>query len=297
MPPRATRPPAEKTVSVHDILRWDNLDARLIWAYEGPIRAPFRHCGYPGDVIRAWFLRSGSLTMHFPDGSQVFERGHWVFPKQMEGTQEFSPDADIVSVRFSVTLPEGGLLFEGMRERSISIPEQDSEALTRYGASLAGIVSRNHAAGTVWQYQPRQLEDHLECQHLFYGWLMEFCRLMKKSGLTMATGSRLDERILTALRWMNARPLESTLREGEVARIVGLSVSQFNRLFASNIGCTPMEYWDKGKIDRVRIALQETERSIKSIAYGFGFKSLSHFSVWTRKHLGVSPRSLRQKGA
>lgn len=116
---------------------------------------------------------------------------------------------------------------------------------------------------------------------------------MKHAGLRMTQGARLDERIIAALRRLDEQTSQAAPREGELARLAGLSVSQFNRLFIGQVGCTPIAYRDRRKTDLVRIALQETERSIKSIAYGFGFKTLSHFSVWTRKHLGASPRDVR----
>jgi AraC-like DNA-binding protein len=211
-----------------------------------------------------------------------------------EGRQEFSADAEILSVRFEAIWPDGRPLFD--RSRSIVVPEEEGRKLTRIGERLARIVERSASENLALEQTPHTLENFLEGERVFYGWLVAYCALMKERGQLPHVNRQLDERVWLAVSRLEARRLSEPVREQEIARVAGLSVTQLNRLFVSNLGKTPAEYWEDKRIRSARSALLISGRSIKSIAYDLGFSSLPHFSAWVKKRMGVSPRDFRKKG-
>jgi AraC family transcriptional regulator of arabinose operon len=86
-------------------------------------------------------------------------------------------------------------------------------------------------------------------------------------------------------------------REPELARLSGLSLSQFKRLFVRDLGLTPREWLNRKRLEAARVRLRETTAPVKRIGYELGFRSPNHFSSWFRKQTGRTPGRFRQEGA
>lgn len=68
----------------------------------------------------------------------------------------------------------------------------------------------------------------------------------------------------------------------------------FCREFKLAIGSTPIEYANKCKIQRARILLLETDKSIKEISFDCGFDNESYFYILFKKLAGCSPTKYRK---
>lgn len=113
---------------------------------------------------------------------------------------------------------------------------------------------------------------------------------------------RIDERssratpfgvLYRAVRRIHEDFANDGLRMEELARLTGLSQSQFNRRFKSVLGVSPKEYQLRV---RVRIAcrlLEFTDWTMARIATHCGFHDHSHFSHAFRKQTGQSPGGYR----
>lgn len=91
--------------------------------------------------------------------------------------------------------------------------------------------------------------------------------------------------------------MEATLAEPipqtEIARRVGLSRRQLERLFARHIRRSPAQFYLELRLDRARRLLSQTELPIVDLALASGFASPSHFSKCYRQMYGKSPRQDR----
>jgi AraC family transcriptional regulator len=78
-----------------------------------------------------------------------------------------------------------------------------------------------------------------------------------------------------------------------VAGAVGLSPYHFARLFRASTGLSPHQYVIRRRVERARLLLASSDRSLASIAQDVGFASGSHLATHVRRLLGVPPGRLR----
>ncbi len=91
--------------------------------------------------------------------------------------------------------------------------------------------------------------------------------------------------------------LETPLSQIELAREVGLSTRQLERLFQKYLNCTPSRYYLEMRLNRARSLLLQTCMSVMNVALATGFVSASHFSKSYRLHFGYAPREEKRSPA
>jgi len=79
-----------------------------------------------------------------------------------------------------------------------------------------------------------------------------------------------------------------------LAKMVGVSQSQFERLFSRILGTTPYEYLLRVRIAAARALLENSDRTIADIACETGFYDHSHFTRTFKRLVGVSPGKYRK---
>jgi transcriptional regulator GlxA family with amidase domain len=84
--------------------------------------------------------------------------------------------------------------------------------------------------------------------------------------------------------------IERPLGQAALAKEVGLSTRQVERLFRRYLSCTPSRYYLEMRLNRSRFLLRQTTMSVMNVALATGFVSASHFSKSYREHFGHSPR-------
>lgn len=80
----------------------------------------------------------------------------------------------------------------------------------------------------------------------------------------------------------------------DLAKMVGMSVRQFNRRFKEAFNTTPQSFLIKTRIQAACEALRNTERPISELAQALGFYDQSSFTQHFRKHIGVTPLAYRK---
>jgi transcriptional regulator GlxA family with amidase domain len=95
-------------------------------------------------------------------------------------------------------------------------------------------------------------------------------------------------KLLSAINQMSDN-IEAPLNQVELAREVGLSTRQLERLFQKYLNCTPSRYYLEMRLSRARSLLQQTCMSVMNVALATGFVSASHFSKSYRLHFGYAP--------
>jgi AraC-like DNA-binding protein len=78
-----------------------------------------------------------------------------------------------------------------------------------------------------------------------------------------------------------------------VARVAGISVFHFSRLFKAFTGRAPHQYLLQLRLEHTRALLRNTRLSVTEICFVSGFASLEHFLAMFRSRYGLSPRQYR----
>ena len=87
--------------------------------------------------------------------------------------------------------------------------------------------------------------------------------------------------------------IEEPMTLDELARHVGISRRQLERLFQKHLQCVPTRYYLEIRLRRARELLIRSPRSIVDIAFACGFVSAPHFSKCYRDFFGIPPREER----
>ena len=95
------------------------------------------------------------------------------------------------------------------------------------------------------------------------------------------------------LRIYNA--LETSLTIQEIAEELGVSYSNFRKLFKEYTGLSPATYQQDLKLQRAKELLSTTNLSIKEIAYRLNFDSPDYFSAKFKVKTGRKPSEMRIK--
>lgn len=290
-----TRPAALPAPKI-PLAQWASLHAHLVWIYDGPV-SPQGRCGKVSAFdLTAWFMRQGHVLVRLGEHTWRAKANEWLFPPPGERWQDFSADARIISVRFRAKWPTGESLLPpnfGVRVSGSRCP-----ALFRTAEPLARFVQRNFPQfETDLMQAPASLADHLRLQSLFSCWFETAVGILAGAGMVPAQMGRIDERLLAAVRRLDRQSLASFIDETTLARFVGLSVSQLNRLFLRQFGVSSRGYFDRRRHEHALAALEESSRPVKEIAFALGFSSLPHFSTWFHRRMGISPRVFRMHRA
>lgn len=87
--------------------------------------------------------------------------------------------------------------------------------------------------------------------------------------------------------------LESSLTIQQVAKDLGVSYSNFRKLFKEYTGISPATYQQDLRLQRAKELLSTTEMSVKEIAYRLNFESPDYFSAKFKAKTGRRPSELR----
>ena len=92
--------------------------------------------------------------------------------------------------------------------------------------------------------------------------------------------------------------MRSKLKEPEttkqLAKMLGSTVRQLNRVFIQHANATPQDVWRDMRLQHARWRLMNSKRTITQIAHECGFADSSHFSRWFKTKFGETPRSYRE---
>ncbi len=84
-----------------------------------------------------------------------------------------------------------------------------------------------------------------------------------------------------------------SLTNVELARLVGMSVSAFERQFRAHLQISPMQFHRRLRLARAAAALIQTSNSIAEIALNCGFSDQSHLSRQFKEMYGSTPSDWR----
>lgn len=91
------------------------------------------------------------------------------------------------------------------------------------------------------------------------------------------------------------RNIEEPISPATLARDVGMSTRQLERLFRRYLSRSPKRYYMELRLQKARNLLLQTDMSVINVALACGFASPSHFSKCYRAHYAITP--YRERGA
>jgi len=90
------------------------------------------------------------------------------------------------------------------------------------------------------------------------------------------------------------RHIEDPISPAHLAREVGMSARQLERLFRRYLNRSPKRYYMELRLQKARNLLMQTDMSVINVALACGFTSPSHFSKCYRAHYDTTP--YRERG-
>lgn len=90
---------------------------------------------------------------------------------------------------------------------------------------------------------------------------------------------------------------KTSLTNSELAKLVGLSVSAFERQFRLHLHTSPMQFHRKLRLARAAAALIQSPSSVAEIAQRFGFSDQAHLTRQFKDMYGSTPSFWRDKHA
>ena len=96
------------------------------------------------------------------------------------------------------------------------------------------------------------------------------------------------------MAFIHEHVLDGDLDSGKIAREVGLSASQLNRLFMRDRGETVHKAHSRHRLEQAYHLLMRTQLSIKEVAMKLGFRHQAHFAIWFNQETGTSPTDFRK---
>ena len=295
MPPPVPPSVPDAAPSGVPIEDWCYVRTGLVWAGQWEVEPRYLDAPFQADHrLRAWWIRRGGLTLTAGGVSVEAGERQWIFPGLTEGWQHFLPGSEVLSISFFAEWPSGQSLFD--HQKAVVFPAAEERRLTRAAQALVPKV--RHVSGkrgfVLLSQSVATVESYFGIRRAFEDWLSAYVAMMRARGYEPSVGAAADPRTIRAARLVDNQPLHVPLRESELARGAGLSVSQLNRLFLRDWGVSPRKYREQQQIAKATALLQLHGRSVKEVAYTLGFRSLPHFSAWFRRLKGESPRAFQK---
>lgn len=212
-------------------------------------------------------LREGDFFLLFPgEWHSYHPTGPRGWKKYWIGFRGENMDA---RVRAGFLSPQKPIYHVGFSSDIVSLYKQAYAAAQEEAAYtqqlLSGLV--NHLIGTMYS-----LERNIE----------------------LKTRNQQHVEMISRARLRIREQLESPLTIQQVAEDLGMSYSNFRKLFKEHTGLSPATYQQDLRLQRAKEMLTTTDMSIKEIAYRLNFESPDYFSAKFKAKMGRKPSDLRQ---
>lgn len=242
--------------------------------------------------------------LRLSDQSHAHAHGHHQMVMALAGRAEFEvagQGGEVCRMRACLVPGDAAHAFAGIGENRmliLDLPDEmaPSPDLARFGRLFDS---------------PRYPLLDADIQHLLAYAGSELARYGHKPELSQAIGNLLVQALQLRLggpapagvrtsldRERIERYIERHLGRGisvaEMARVACLSPSHFHQQFKDCFGLTPHQYLLRTRLDRAARLLRETALPLVCIAEECGFSSQSALTTAMRRHLGLTPRSLRR---
>jgi len=275
---------------------WLNLNVHLLWCHNQPVakgqvvnRSTLRFTQYTNSG--AWLVREGWARVEHDNQTYTAEPGQWLIVKPGKRVQTFASNTQMLSIGFAARWPDRSHLFdEGL---SLVFDAIDFPVLERRALPL--LKSMKVVNPDTWDARDHHvdLERFLDLERRLCNWLQALASVLAAHGIEHSGQTEIDERVSKAVDLLNACDMGEPLNLGRIATHAGISLNHLTRIFRRDLCTTPHEYWDRCRVEYAQSRLSQPGSRVKEVSIVLGFKSLSHFSKWFKRHTGMSPRDVQ----
>lgn len=276
---------------------WLNLNLHLLWCHNRYVVEGARSTS---EILQfteytnsaAWLVHEGWAQVEHEGHCHTAHPGQWLIVRPGDRVQTFSRETRMLSIAFEARWPDGSHLFqEGL---SLVIDAHQVPALEQKVQPILQTVM-DIAPGT-WDLRDHKadLRCFLNLESLLCEWLLELAEILEAHGIHHTGHFGIDERVRHAVDLLHARDLAAPLAIEQLAAQVHISPNHLTRLFRKELHVTPNQFWDRLRIEHASSRLRQPDIRIKEVAIDLGFKHLSHFSKWFKRHTGGCPQAARE---
>lgn len=278
-------------------LNWLNLNLHLLWCHNRHVAAGTKQTGTTLQFTEftnsaAWLVREGWARVEHDGQSHTAHPGQWLIVRPGARVQTFAQNTRMLSIAFEARWPDGSHLYqEGL---SLVIDQSEAPALEQKVRPILDTVQK--IAPETWDARnhPADLRSFLLLERLLCDWLLALSEILEKKGVRNSGHFGIDDRVRMAVDLLQAGDLAEPLVLEQLASAVHVSPNHLIRLFRKDLQTTPHQFWDRLRIERAQSRLRQPDIRIKEVAIDLGFKHLSHFSKWFKRHTGKTPRSVQR---
>lgn len=275
---------------------WLTLSTHLIWCYDHAVLAspdsPEVQTGTDQGPVRAWLVRAGWIEIRQNGQRLRAGPGQWLLLDNTRHTRSILRGTRILSVAFEATWPDGASLFgKGL---PLVVDAGDYPQLERRLGKVARLMRIPDGAYDIRE-QPTDYRTVLRLERDFSDWMLALLDVLVDHHVIPSGHFSIDDRVMKAVRLLDAHPLGQPLDLNALAASVGISQVHLTRIFTSALHSSPRHYHDRRRLEQARCRLGVSGARIKEIAYSLGFHDLSHFSKWFKKANGITPRAYVRK--
>lgn len=174
------------------------------------------------------------------------------------------------------------------RSRAIEYQEDDETVMSTGKAIVNRLESAPEAEGS-----PRLVITSKMPLRDAAGNIIGIAGFSRQVEQTRSQGSG-EARFARVIEHMHRQP-DTTLSSAAMARMCGLSQSQFDRSFRRVFGTSARQYLLRVRVEAACRRLAETEDTVAALAAELGFFDHAHFTRCFRSIMGLTPAQYRQQ--
>lgn len=145
----------------------------------------------------------------------------------------------------------------------------------------------------IYEYNLNLQGSKLICNGLLY----QIIGLLYHDFIFDNINGKMANKIEIALDYLNQNFQRSDLKVSEFAAQVGMSEKHFRRLFFGVYNKKPHEFLKDFRLNKARLLILNTSKSISDIAIQCGFSDVYSFSHCFKREFGISPKMYRETQA
>lgn len=143
----------------------------------------------------------------------------------------------------------------------------------------------------VFYYEKETFSSVLQTRGIMFQILAWYFEHINIRSINLSSYSSTQE-LLEVLNYIE-KNLSHNITVEELSQIVHFHPNYFIRFFRDHIGCSPVQYINRMRLDKAKQLLRNTSLSIKEITDLTGFNDASYFSRVFKKNTGLSPLEYR----
>ncbi len=184
-----------------------------------------------------------------------------------------------------ISFPEQGSL-PGLDNFSSRLLREAFESFKNRTFSVTNAV-RDQFSILLKEHRERSTHSNLVCRAALHQLLVQIIREYKvenKEATLCKITSAIEESKKTIEKNLSSPPSIERL-----AKIADMSETTFRKRFRKEVGCSPLDYVNRRRVEKAKYLLIKQDSCIKEISHRLGFSSRQYFSTVFKRVTGLSP--------